>query len=337
MMKRLWLAALAALILPWAAYGQNSVSAGGLLTASSTDCTTVGSCVTLAIDPNSGSVGIQVAGTFSATVQFEGTVNGATWTAVTGTPVGGGAAVSSTTATGAWRLSTAGMQSVRARVSAYTSGGANAWLQSSEGSSETQGATVATSCSTANCATRIYYSNGDAIASTDVVPVQGSTAAASTWSGNPVVVGATSGTVVANMIVEPGNNGLRVAQAGYTASVAWGSSVTAAGANITDHVVGPTVAAGDRIVVLGYKYICAPTVTVNVTFSMGFGAANVPGQGAGLLAEDVITDSDSTSGVVENFSIPQPGAAGEEVRLTSTTPTGGTCSVGLRYYTEDAP
>lgn len=305
--------------------------AAGIINASSTDCATTNSCVILNMSTNSGVVAIQVNGTFSATLLFETTVNGSTWIA----PTSGD---TSTTTAGIWQISSAGYTGVRVRAFPYTSGVANVTLQASTASTGgISGGTVTTSCSTADCATRIYYSDGTEITSSDVVPVQGSTGVGSSWSGNPVVFGAASGGNVANLSVAPGTGGLLVAPAGYTAAVSVGSSVTALGANITDHVVGPTVAAGDRIVVLGYKYICAPTVTVNVTFSIGFGAASVPASGNGLFADDDITEANTRSGIAENFSVPQPGAAGEEVRLTSTAPTGGTCSVGLRYYTEDAP
>ena len=59
-----------------------------------------------------GAVGLQLSGTFTLTVQFEATVDGET--------------VSSTTAAGAWRANVAGYRLVRARVSAFTSGSANA-------------------------------------------------------------------------------------------------------------------------------------------------------------------------------------------------------------------
>lgn len=73
--------------------------------------------------PGRGDVGVQITGTFAATLAFEGTVDGTTWFAITAVPPGTGAAgVTSTAAVGAWRLISGGLAQVRVRVSAYTSG-----------------------------------------------------------------------------------------------------------------------------------------------------------------------------------------------------------------------
>lgn len=67
--------------------------------------------------------GIQLSGTFSATVQFEQSIdNGATWIAKTVFPAAGGAGVTSATATGQWKFGCGGETHVRVRCSAYTSG-----------------------------------------------------------------------------------------------------------------------------------------------------------------------------------------------------------------------
>ena len=73
-----------------------------------------------------GAVGLQLSGTFTLTVQFEATVDGETFVALNILPSNSATAVSSTTAAGAWRANVAGYRLVRARVSAFTSGSANA-------------------------------------------------------------------------------------------------------------------------------------------------------------------------------------------------------------------
>ena len=73
-----------------------------------------------------GAVGFQLAGTFTMTVQFEATVDGETFVGLNMLPSNSATAVSSTTAAGAWRAKVAGYRLVRARVSAFTSGSANA-------------------------------------------------------------------------------------------------------------------------------------------------------------------------------------------------------------------
>jgi hypothetical protein len=66
-------------------------------------------------------VAVDIRGTFTATVQFEGTVDGTNWVAVTGYPSGGGTGVTSATTTGAWFFPVAGFRNFRVRCSAYTS------------------------------------------------------------------------------------------------------------------------------------------------------------------------------------------------------------------------
>ena len=73
-----------------------------------------------------GAGGLQLSGTFTLTVQFEATVDGETFVGLNMLPSNSATAVSSTTAAGAWRANVAGYRLVRARVSAFTSGSANA-------------------------------------------------------------------------------------------------------------------------------------------------------------------------------------------------------------------
>ena len=87
-----------------------SVTATGANNALSFNCTGYGTC------------GIDVRGTFTATLVPEGTIDNATWFTLTITPVAGGAGVTSITAAGAWTVPTAGFSAIRLRSSAYTSG-----------------------------------------------------------------------------------------------------------------------------------------------------------------------------------------------------------------------
>lgn len=67
--------------------------------------------------------GVQLLGTFVGTVQFEETLDsGTTWIAKTVYPVGGGAGVTSATATGQWKFACGGSTNFRVRCSAFTSG-----------------------------------------------------------------------------------------------------------------------------------------------------------------------------------------------------------------------
>lgn len=74
-----------------------------------------------------GSVlGVQISGTFTGTLQFEGRIAQTDdvndWFAITGTPAAGGAGVTSATAAGRWFIQYAGLAAARVRCSAYTSG-----------------------------------------------------------------------------------------------------------------------------------------------------------------------------------------------------------------------
>jgi hypothetical protein len=75
-----------------------------------------------------GSVGIDVRGTFTATLVPEGTIDNINYFTLTINPVAGTAGVTSITAAGAWTVNTSGLSKVRLRCSAYTSGTANASL-----------------------------------------------------------------------------------------------------------------------------------------------------------------------------------------------------------------
>lgn len=98
------------------------------LIASSADCSTASSCASLLVR-GAPSVGIQVTGTWVATLQFENSVDCTTWTGIS--PISND--LVSTTANGSWLVNTAGFCGVRARVSAFTSGTIVVTLRPSSG------------------------------------------------------------------------------------------------------------------------------------------------------------------------------------------------------------
>lgn len=71
---------------------------------------------------DAGTVAVTLSGTWSATVQFEGTVNGSDWFAVNAYPPTALSAVTSATANGNWIVPCAGLGTLRIRSSAFTSG-----------------------------------------------------------------------------------------------------------------------------------------------------------------------------------------------------------------------
>lgn len=94
----------------------------------STTCPGSG-CVTLAVG-GMGAVAVQLAGTFTGTVQFEASVDGRTFTSLNMLPITGAqTAVTSSTAAGIWAAQVGGLSIVRVRVSAYTDGTVNVTIQ----------------------------------------------------------------------------------------------------------------------------------------------------------------------------------------------------------------
>ena len=64
----------------------------------------------------------QVYGTFSGTITFEGSLDGTNWVAVRTENLNDGSIGTTATAAGLYRLGSAGLGTVRARISVYTSG-----------------------------------------------------------------------------------------------------------------------------------------------------------------------------------------------------------------------
>lgn len=69
-----------------------------------------------------GTAVIQVTGTFSGTITFEGSLNGTDYVSLSAVQVGAGTIATTATTTGIYRMSPVGMTNIRARISAYTSG-----------------------------------------------------------------------------------------------------------------------------------------------------------------------------------------------------------------------
>lgn len=78
---------------------------------------------------------IALTGTFVGTVTFEGTIDGSNWFSVMAVKLGDGSIATTATSTGMYRVSCAGLTSLRARVSAYTSGSITATGRTSQNDS----------------------------------------------------------------------------------------------------------------------------------------------------------------------------------------------------------
>lgn len=67
-------------------------------------------------------LGVQVTGITTATLTWEGTVDGTNWVSLRGVQAGTGLPATTATANGVYRLDVAGLHDVRARISSYSSG-----------------------------------------------------------------------------------------------------------------------------------------------------------------------------------------------------------------------
>ena len=78
--------------------------------------------VTIALTDGRTTAGLHISGTWTATLQFEGSIDDSVWFALPVRPAGGGAVVTSTAANGQWFADGAGCSSIRVRASDFTSG-----------------------------------------------------------------------------------------------------------------------------------------------------------------------------------------------------------------------
>ena len=133
-MKRLLLI-LAMLAIVGAPTMAQTIPATANLTASdSGTCATAGACLTVTLPRNAASSVVQLTGTFSGTVQFEGTTSVAgTFVAINAYPSNSTTAATSATAVGVWQINVSGYAQVRVRCSTYSSGTIVVAVTSSQG------------------------------------------------------------------------------------------------------------------------------------------------------------------------------------------------------------
>jgi len=96
----------------------------GTISTAGSDCSTSTNCVSVTIPPETASATITVdatSGSWSGTIQFEGTTDGTHWIAMTPTS-NSSSSSSSTTSTGVWQFNPSSYIQIRARASARVSG-----------------------------------------------------------------------------------------------------------------------------------------------------------------------------------------------------------------------
>lgn len=192
-----------------------------------TACPGVG-CADLLV-ANKGSVGVQITGTFSGTLQFEQTIDGTTWTTWPVLPNGSATAVTSATAAGLW-FGTVTVQSVRVRFSAYTSGTAVVSLVSIQ--AKTGSATGSGSGTPGGSNTQLQFNNSGAFGGTSKLTYTGDNQLSSTGTGTwfrNVPTDTTSGNFefvvgVASNDTPPGDT-----RPDHVANIGWNGSGAATG------------------------------------------------------------------------------------------------------------
>jgi hypothetical protein len=85
-------------------------------------CATAGACVSYGLGTNA-TFTIDISGTFTGTLTFEGTVNGVDWRTITVTSPANLSLATTATAGGSWTVSNVGLQAVRLRAGTFTGGG----------------------------------------------------------------------------------------------------------------------------------------------------------------------------------------------------------------------
>lgn len=121
-------AMLAAIVLAVQPVAAQSISATGTITINGATIQLITGGITL---PDGGwaTVAIQVTGTWTGTLSFEGSVDAVNFQALNATATNGSSAVGSTTANGIWTVPSAGLQVVRVRATAAMTGTASIYLR----------------------------------------------------------------------------------------------------------------------------------------------------------------------------------------------------------------
>lgn len=92
---------------------------------SGTACVTApAACATFTVDNATPAVTLNITGTWTGTITFEGTNDDTLWTAITAINIGSGAQATTTTANGLFGINNAGVTKVRARATATITGSA---------------------------------------------------------------------------------------------------------------------------------------------------------------------------------------------------------------------
>jgi hypothetical protein len=279
-------------------------NASGSITAANSACTAT-SCVEIAMPLNSSGMTVQLSGTWSATVQFETSVDGSLWGAITST-----GSVSSATSNGIYAFVLTGQKYMRVRASSFVSGPVVVAMTGQVGSASNgtgsgatgpTGATGATGAGTLG--TLVQKATSYAITCTDFINYSNFQATASITFTLPT--GCSTGWVT----VTPGT--------GFTASFNLSTNtVTVNGQSALTTLTAGSGAAGYTRMVL----------TPNPALSTDFVAAVYGGGGAGGVTGPTGPTGPTGSGSGGTALLCQNGAVNTQINTTGESNL-GICSV----------
>src|ERR1035438_2815857 len=184
-------------------------AASSVITTNGTTCSPATNCLVVSLPQDKGGATLTLSGTWTGTIQFEATGDGgATWVAVSVTPLNSTTTATSTTANGTWQVNTAGFTGLRMRASAAVTGSAFATINPSAASARSGGssssgggnANYTGTLNTVPCGTGVAHTMADCTAGALIGAATGGAQGAGTMnvSGgyyvNGVAVGS-SGTV----------------------------------------------------------------------------------------------------------------------------------------------
>lgn len=222
------------------------------------------------VTPNSvSSVNIGVSGTFTATLTFEGTIDGTNYYPISGVPISGGNVVQTVSAPGAWTGTIAGFASFRVRVSAFTSGTAVVTLRVGQG--------PGTILCVSGCSTTITYNaTPPTLTNGTTAPLQ------SDVNGNLLVVGTNTNGAIAVKQTRDFNRTRIVFYGSQTTSGTPSTFVSFNMASTKNGVTGLaattyTVATGKTLRLTSLSFTSNGTTTAtNCTLRLHFGTVTGP-------------------------------------------------------------
>lgn len=262
--------------LPPPVFAQTLNQTAAFLNTASTDCLTAGSCVVLALGSLDRTASVTANGTFSGTLQIEGSASGGSqWTAMSCPTWSAGAAVSSFTATGGWTCDIAGKTHVRIRQSSYTSGGATISLASSQGVASIAPIQVPQNLATTSTPTftGINATTGDTFNGiTRVVKVASDFTTSGVGTNSEAITGLTYSLPAGTVLAVPVHCGLTYLQNTGNAAVTFAVGFSGAPTNAQFEGIGET--AVTAIGVLGATAITTATTGAILTLTPGATATN---------------------------------------------------------------